>query len=91
MHLITVQPDNHVFACRDDQFVIEAMIRAQCGPIHHGCCGGGCGVCRMRVLNGAYEIVKRMSAAHISEQDLADNIVLICCIQPRADLTLTRV
>ena len=91
MFRITVSPTGQQFDCRQDQFVIDAMLSARCGPVTYGCCGGGCGVCRMKVQSGEYEIVKRMSRSFVSQDDLKNNIVLICCIQPRGDLILTRV
>jgi hypothetical protein len=32
-----------------------------------------------------------MSAAHVSESDLKQGIVLLCCVQPRSDLVIARV
>jgi len=91
MYKITVNGNGQGFTCREDQFIIDAMIHSRVGPVHYGCCAGGCGICRMQVLSGRYEIVKRMSTAHISQDDLSRHIVLICCIQPRGDLTIARV
>ncbi len=78
------------FPCRHDQVILEAMVKHGRGPIRHGCFGGGCGVCKVRVLTGEYAAVKRMSAAHITERQLRDGYVLACCITPKTDLTLAR-
>jgi ferredoxin len=67
------------------------MIRAGCGPIRYGCCGGGCGVCRMRIVDGTWEVFKNMSRAHVSEEDEKNGIVLLCCVQPRSNLTVARI
>lgn len=88
----TISAENGArFLCRDDQFVLAAMLAARCGPVTHGCCGGGCGVCRIEVVAGAYEAVKPMSRAHIGEHDREQGIVLACCIQPRSDMVIRRV
>lgn len=50
-----------------------------------GCRGGGCGVCRIRVLCGSYE-AKVMSKAHIGEFERSRNIVLACRIFPTSDM-----
>lgn len=76
------------FCCREDEFILTAMLRSRGGPIHHGCCGGGCGVCKMRVAGGEYEIAKRMSRAHVTEFEQRAGVVLLCCIKPRSDLVL---
>jgi hypothetical protein len=32
-----------------------------------------------------------MSRAHVSKTDLEQGIVLLCCVQPRSDMTIARV
>lgn len=65
--------------------VLHEMIRCNVRAVPVGCRGGGCGVCRVRVLSGEYDAL-RMSRKHISEDDLAAGIVLACRIVPRTDL-----
>ncbi|MDR1021376.1 MAG: 2Fe-2S iron-sulfur cluster binding domain-containing protein [Synergistaceae bacterium] len=77
------------FACGEDEFVLDAMMRARSGPVRHGCCGGGCGVCKMKVERGSVFAAKRMSRAHVSEEEQREGIVLLCCVQPRGDLLLS--
>jgi len=84
---VTVRETGARFPCGSDESVLAAMLRTRCGPIRHGCCGGGCGVCRMRVA-GDYEKVRPMSRAHVSQADEREGIVLLCCIQPRGNLLL---
>lgn len=86
-YTITVQESGKTFVCAPDCSVLSAMIAARCGPVHHGCCGGGCGVCRMRVVSGDYHVFKNMSRAH-TDPDARPDIVLTCCIQPRSDLVI---
>ena len=70
---------------------MAAMLKARCGPLFYGCCGGGCGVCRMHIDAGRYEKVKRMSRAHVSGEDENNGTVLLCCVQPRSDLVLSKI
>ena len=79
------------FTCLEDEFLLEAMIRARSGPVHYGCFGGGCGICKMRIVSGSYVVDKHMSRAHVSEQEEEDGIALICCVKPRSDLTLAQI
>lgn len=88
---IQVQDTGERFICREDEFILEAMKRAGCGPIHYGCFGGGCGVCRMKILSGPYSVEKKMSRAHITEKEQGDDIVLICCVQPRGNMIIARI
>lgn len=67
--------------------VLHEMIRCNVRAVPVGCRGGGCGVCRVRVLAGEYDAL-RMSRKHISEDDLAAGVVLACRIVPRTDLVV---
>lgn len=85
---ITVEPTGEEFFCSEDEFLLQAMQRVGCGPIRYGCFGGGCGVCKMRVLSGEIDIQKKMSKAHVSDGEKSQGIVLICCVKPRSNITL---
>ena len=52
-----------------------------------GCRRGGCGICRVRVLEGDYRR-DPMSRTHVSVEDEAAGLVLSCCIYPLSDLSL---
>lgn len=52
-----------------------------------GCRGGGCGVCRVRVAAGTYDVA-RMSRRHVSDADAATGVVLACRLLPLSDLTI---
>ena len=76
------------FPCRADESVLAAMRRANAGPIRHGCHGGGCGVCKMRVVSGSYTAFQPMSRAHVSLEEAQCGFALLCCIRPTSDLRL---
>lgn len=52
-----------------------------------GCRRGGCGICRVRVVAGAFRADK-MSRAHISAEDEQQGLALSCCIYPLSELSL---
>ena len=78
------------FFCKDDEPLLSAMKRTHKGPIQYGCGGGGCGVCKIKVLNGNYIAFKKMSRAHISSEEFSNNIVLACCIKPTSNLIIEK-
>lgn len=90
LHTITMKDTGVSFLCAEDQAILSAMFRVRNGPIRHGCCGGGCGVCRMRILSGDYIAFKPMSAAHVSETEKKEGVALLCCVQPRSDLIIAK-
>jgi ferredoxin len=71
----------------DGQRVLHEMIRRNIRAVPVGCRGGGCGVCRVRVLDGEYDVL-RMSTKHVSDADAASRIVLACRLIPITDLVL---
>lgn len=85
-HYITMQDTGQVFDCKEDEVIHAAICRSRVGAVQYGCFGGGCGVCRMRVVSGDFEVVKRMSRAHVPENRV--DIALMCCIQPRGDMVI---
>ena len=87
-HKVIVQNTAIAFDCDEEDSVLHAMIRHRCGPVGHGCCGGGCGVCRAKIVSGDFNAFKTMSAAHVTEADKKEGIALLCCIQPRSDIII---
>lgn len=73
------------FSCQEDQSVLKAMEQKglKCVPV--GCRGGGCGYCKIKVLEGAFECGK-MSKAHAPPEAVELGEVLACRIYPRTDL-----
>ncbi|WP_308645947.1 2Fe-2S iron-sulfur cluster-binding protein [Ottowia beijingensis] len=52
-----------------------------------GCRQGGCGVCKVHILEGQYAR-RVMSRAHVSAEEEAAGCVLSCRIYPTSDLRL---
>ena len=81
---------NEQFECNIDEPVLSAMKRNHKGSIRYGCGGGGCGVCKIQVLEGDYICFKNMSKAHVSTEDKKQKVVLACCIKPLSNLTIKK-
>ena len=79
--------DGAEFDCGQDERVLIAMERCGADDIGVGCRGGGCGICRIRVVNGDYKTGK-MSRLRITDEDEAAGLVLACRLYPRSDLIL---
>jgi ferredoxin len=80
------------FFCREDQHLLQGMQNYQIGKamldtIPVGCRGGGCGICRIRILSGQFES-KKMSCKHITGEDHERGIALACRIYPRSELSI---
>ena len=89
---VTVASSEEQFSCRADQHLLQGMRNFRLGmpmleAIPVGCRGGGCGICRIRVVDGEYETLK-MSRKHVSDDDEANGIALACRVYPRSALTI---
>lgn len=75
------------FVCPQGESVLKAMelMGVRCVPV--GCRGGGCGLCKIRVLAGRYECGK-MSKVHAPPEAVQQGEVLACRIYPVSDLTI---
>jgi len=86
-HSIVMKDQQAGFNASPEHSVLVAMERAGQALIPVGCRGGGCGKCRIRILEGEY-ISKRMSRAWVSPEDEAEGRVLACRVFARGDLTI---
>lgn len=77
------------FSCTSGESVLGAMERAGRCEIPVGCRGGGCGICKVRVIEGAFTTGK-MSSAQVSADDVRTGIVLACRLYPQGDMRLAR-
>nr|ALV86426.1 hypothetical protein [uncultured bacterium 16] len=73
------------FACREGQSVLAAMSQAGQKCLTVGCRSGGCGVCRVQVVEGEFE-TGLMSHSEVCTGDRAKGIVLACQLFPRSEL-----
>lgn len=75
------------FSCPEDERVLIAMERSGVDEIGVGCRGGGCGFCRVRVVEGKYRTGK-MSTAKVPAADQAQGYALACRLYPLNDLLI---
>jgi ferredoxin len=77
------------FRAQAGRSVLASLLAQGLAWLDFGCRSGGCGVCRIRVLDGSYDSLK-MSRSRISEADEAEGIVLACRIIPKSDMRIER-
>ncbi|MCP4597132.1 2Fe-2S iron-sulfur cluster binding domain-containing protein [Neptuniibacter sp.] len=84
---VQVVNQDREFFCSSENNLLVGMERDNTECIDVGCRGGGCGVCKVRIVEGDFSS-KRMSKAHITEQDRDEGFVLACRIFPTSDLKI---
>ncbi len=85
---IRIENCDETFACDGSLSLLRAMEVLGRRGIPVGCRGGGCGVCKVRIGEGAYR-TRKMSRACLSEDEERAGIVLACKVFPESDLSLT--
>lgn len=84
-HQVLIEDTGEQYACGECESVLDGMARLGRRGIPVGCRGGGCGVCKVQIVEGSYA-VGVMSRAHVSADELAAGVVLACRVMPHSDL-----
>lgn len=87
MYSIRLEHCGHEFACAPGQTLLEATRQRGVRCLRTGCLGGGCGICKIRIVRGDYTVGK-MSRGHVREEAQAAGFALACKVWPRSDLVL---
>lgn len=86
-HKVFIEDCAVTYQCGAGQTVLRGMESLGNRGIPVGCREGGCGVCKVEIVEGTYR--KRvMSREQVSEDDERADRVLACCIWPTSDLRL---
>ncbi|RLA21279.1 MAG: ferredoxin [Gammaproteobacteria bacterium] len=85
---IYIEETGEVFKCSDGQHILSAMASMGKKGIPSGCHGGGCGVCKIRLLDGTYK-TEKMSRTYVSEGEEEEGIALACRVFPMSDIHLS--
>lgn len=86
-HRIHIENCGESFVCSADLNVLRGMECLGRKGIPVGCRGGGCGVCKVQVVDGPYR-TEKMSRACVSEQEQGLGYALACRLFARGDLRL---
>ena len=82
---VTIEDSGDRLTCAASDNVLRAMEVLGRKGISVGCRGGGCGVCKLRVTEGAYR-TRKMSRACVTAEEEASGVVLACRLFPDSDL-----
>ena len=84
---VVIEETGESFRCSPQESLLVGMERLGKKGIPVGCRGGGCGVCKVEIIDGTYQ--KRvMSRDYVSVEDEAAGRVLACRIKPTSDLLI---
>ncbi len=86
-HQITILDTNEKYMCSEERHLLQSMSALGKRGIPSGCHGGGCGVCKIRIIDGDVKTIK-MSREHISIKEEDEGFVLACRTFPRSSVSL---
>ncbi|ACO77112.1 ferredoxin, XylT [Azotobacter vinelandii CA] len=83
-HRILEQVSGEVVEVRPGESLLCAMERQgkRCIPV--GCRGGGCGICKVRIVSGRFDY-GLMSCSHVDIDQRSQGLALACRLFPLSD------
>jgi CDP-4-dehydro-6-deoxyglucose reductase, E3 len=85
--LITLQPLGVSVDTRPGETVLDALLRNRL-RVFHGCTRGGCGACRLRLVDGAVTF-GRYSKGALGDEERARGMFLSCVCIPEGDVVIS--
>ncbi|CAM5183565.1 hypothetical protein CDEN61S_03593 [Castellaniella denitrificans] len=76
------------FCCRPRESLLDGMLRLGRRGIPSGCTNGGCGVCKVRIIEGDVRALGPISAAHVSADEQTQGYTLACRAAPVSPVRL---
>ncbi|MBP6276349.1 MAG: 2Fe-2S iron-sulfur cluster binding domain-containing protein [Limnohabitans sp.] len=79
---------DETYACATSESLLKGMLRLGRKGIPVGCVNGGCGVCKVHVLEGQCQPLGPISRAHVSAEEETHGITLACRVAPVTSVRL---
>ncbi len=73
---------NETYPCATTESLLQGMLHLGRKGIPVGCVNGGCGVCKVQVLEGQCRPLGPVSRAHVSAAEEAIGFTLACRVAP---------
>lgn len=79
---VHVLQTGETYPCAHDESLLQAMLRLGRKGIPVGCVNGGCGVCKVHILEGQVKTLGPVSRAHVTAEEEAAGFTLACRVAP---------
>ena len=79
---VHVEQTGETYQCASHESLLHGMLRLGRRGIPAGCVNGGCGVCKVQVLEGQVNALGPMSRAHVTVEEAASGVALACRVAP---------
>lgn len=88
MHQVSVDPDGVHVGARPGECILRALSRSGYG-YRVGCRRGGCGICKVDLIEGEVEYPDTVSEHILSAEERADGVALSCRATPASDVVIS--
>lgn len=85
---VHVAQTDESYSCATSESLLQGMLRLGRKGIPVGCVNGGCGVCKVHVLEGQCQPLGPISRAHVTAAEEAQGITLACRVAPLTPVRL---
>lgn len=79
---VSVSQTSDCFDCATNESLLAGMLRLGRKGIPAGCVNGGCGVCKVRIIDGTVQPLGPVSRAHVSTEEETKGYTLACRVAP---------
>jgi ferredoxin len=85
---VLVTQTGESYLCATGESLLQGMLKLGRKGIPVGCVNGGCGVCKVRILEGEVKALGPVSRAHVSADEEAHGCTLACRVAPQSAVRL---
>lgn len=85
---VCVAQTGETYPCATDESLLRGMLKLGRKGIPAGCVNGGCGVCKVRIVDGTVTALGPISRAHVSAEDERCGLTLACRVAPATAVRL---
>lgn len=87
-HSVHIGQTGETYPCAGDESLLRGMLHLGRKGIPAGCVNGGCGVCKVRIVEGTVRALGPVSRAHVSEEEERCGVTLACRVAPATTVRL---
>jgi 3-phenylpropionate/trans-cinnamate dioxygenase ferredoxin reductase subunit len=85
---VTIAQTGESYPCATDESLLKGMCKLGRRGIPVGCVSGGCGVCKVRIVEGRVTPLGPVSRAHVGADEEAAGVTLACRVAPASAVRL---
>jgi 3-phenylpropionate/trans-cinnamate dioxygenase ferredoxin reductase subunit len=79
---VCIANTGETYPCATDECLLRGMLKLGRKGVPAGCVNGGCGVCKVRIVEGTVKSLGPVSREHVSADEERCGITLACRVAP---------